>query len=187
MSTLPPALAGPVTVELAKAAETIPGERSMRGGSIYELKWDGYRLVIVRTNQGARLWSRNGKDLTGRFPDIAAAAQAQLPAGAVVDGEVVIWHRDRLSFDHLQRRLVSGLSRVASVARAHPASFVGFDLLAREGSDLRANPWRQRRDALEDWRVAGGRRCSCPHTPAAGPRPSSGSTTIDPPGWKGWW
>ncbi len=66
MSTLPPALAGPVTVELAKAAETIPGERSMRGGSIYELKWDGYRLVIVRTNHGARLWSRDGKDLTGQ-------------------------------------------------------------------------------------------------------------------------
>jgi ATP-dependent DNA ligase len=141
MKRLPPALAGPVTVALAKSAEVIPAEPGMSGGSVYELKWDGYRLVVVRTEQDVRLWSRNGTDLTARFPDIAAAATAQVPEGAVVDGEVVIWCQDHLSFDHLQRRLVSGVNRVAGLARRHPASYVAFDLLARGG--------RRRRRAAE--------------------------------------
>lgn len=113
------------------------------------MKWDGFRLVVVCTEQGVQLWSRNGKNLTSRFPDIAAAAREQVPVGAVVDGEVVCWHRDRLDFDQLQRRLVSGLNRVTGLARQHPASFVAFDLLAREGRDLRQNSWTQRREALE--------------------------------------
>ncbi len=149
MKRLPTALAGPVTVALAKPAEAIPAEPAMLGGSVYELKWDGYRLVIVHTEQGVRLWSRNGTDLTARFHDIATAAAAQIPAGAVVDGEVVIWHQDHLSFDHLQARLVSGVSRVVGLARHHPASYVAFDLLAREGTDLRRSPWTRRRDELE--------------------------------------
>lgn len=55
MQPLPTALAGPVEVELAKLEETIPAERRMAGGSVYELKFDGYRLVIVRADQGVRL------------------------------------------------------------------------------------------------------------------------------------
>ncbi len=68
----------------------------MAGGSVYELKFDGYRLVIVRADQGVRLWSRNGSDLTERLPDIAAAAGA-LPEATVVDGQVVNYHNARLS------------------------------------------------------------------------------------------
>ena len=49
------------------------------------------------------MWSRQGKDLTAQFPDVAAAAVAQLPDGCVVDGELVALDPDgRLSFDLLQ-------------------------------------------------------------------------------------
>src|SRR3954452_21714062 len=87
---LPPGLAGPVDVELAKLEETIPAEHAMRGGSVYELKWDGYRLAVVNDDDGVRLWSRNRTDLTARFPDIAAAASDHLQVGSVLDGEVVV-------------------------------------------------------------------------------------------------
>lgn len=39
---LPPDLAGPVDLELAKAVDTIPGENALPGGSRYEPKWDGF-------------------------------------------------------------------------------------------------------------------------------------------------
>lgn len=116
---------------------------------MYELKWDGFRCVIVRDGQSTRLWSRQGTDLTNRFPEIAVAAAAQIPAGTVIDGEVVIWNEDRLDFDLLQRRLVSGVARIRELVKTHQASFVAFDLLAAAGTDLRTQPWRSRRDALE--------------------------------------
>jgi ATP-dependent DNA ligase len=84
---LPPGLAGPVDLELARAVDTIPGEKALPGGSRYEPKWDGW-FVIVRSADGARLWSRQGKNLTDRFPDIAAAAVRQVPAGVVLDGVI---------------------------------------------------------------------------------------------------
>src|SRR4051812_50101329 len=83
---LPPDLAGPVAVELAKPVREIPPPSALPGGCRYEPKWDGYRLVIVRSAGSTRLWSKQGRDLTDRFPDIAAAAVAPGPAGRVGGG-----------------------------------------------------------------------------------------------------
>ncbi|UOY00441.1 ATP-dependent DNA ligase [Blastococcus sp. PRF04-17] len=146
---LPPELAGPVAVELAKPVAAIPPAHALSGGCRYEPKWDGYRLVVVRTAASTRLWSKQGRDLTDRFPDIAAAALAQVPAGTVVDGEVVIWNGSRLDFGLLQRRMVTAPGRIAPLVAASPASYVAFDLLAAGGADLRGERWSRRRDELE--------------------------------------
>ena len=146
---LPPDLAGPVAVELAKPVKDIPPVHALPGGCVYEPKWDGYRLVVVRQASSTRVWSKQGRDLTDRFPDLVAAAVAQLPAGTVVDGEVVIWHGDRLDFGLLQRRMVTAPGRIAALAAAHPASYVAFDLLAAGGADLRGERLVRRRAALE--------------------------------------
>jgi ATP-dependent DNA ligase len=146
---LPSDLTGPVAVELARLEERLPGTVALPGGSRYEPKWDGYRLVVVRDETGARLWSRNGSDLTDRFPDIAAATSAQLSPGTVLDGEVVIWDGARLSFDLLQARMATTARRVAGLARQHPASYVAFDVLAHDGVDLRRRTWSARRQCLE--------------------------------------
>ncbi|SHH10920.1 ATP-dependent DNA ligase [Geodermatophilus nigrescens] len=147
---LPPDLAGPVAVQLAKPVRDLPTGDALPGGCRYEPKWDGYRLVVVRGATGTRLWSKQGRDLTDRFPDVAAAALAQVPAGTVLDGEVVVWNGERLDFGLLQRRLVTPPSRMAALAAAHPASYVAFDLLAAGGADQRRRPLRSRRAALEE-------------------------------------
>jgi ATP-dependent DNA ligase len=147
---LPPELAGPVAVELAKPVKEIPAAHALPGGCVYEPKWDGYRLVIVRQAHSTRLWSKQGRDLTDRFPDLAAAAVAQVPAGSVVDGEVVIWNGDRLDFGLLQRRMVTAAGRIGPLVAASPASYVAFDLLAAGGTDLRDERLTRRRAALED-------------------------------------
>jgi ATP-dependent DNA ligase len=150
---LPPELSGPVGVMLAKPVRQLPAPHALPGGCRYEPKWDGYRLVVVRGTRSTRVWSKQGRDLTDRFQDVATAAIAQLPPGTVVDGEVVIWNGDRLDFGLLQRRMVTTASRLGPIMTAHPASFVAFDLLAAGGSDLRPQRWRDRRAALE--RLAG--------------------------------
>jgi ATP-dependent DNA ligase len=147
---LPPELAGPVAVELAKPVRTIPAPHALSGGCLYEPKWDGYRLVVVRTAASTRVWSKQGRDLTDRFPDVVAAARAQVPAGTVLDGEVVIWNGSRLDFGMLQERMVSSVGRISALVAAHPASYVAFDLLAAGGTDLRAQRLSRRRASLEE-------------------------------------
>jgi ATP-dependent DNA ligase len=147
---LPPDLAGPVAVELAKPVREIPPPSALPGGCRYEPKWDGYRLVIVRSASSTRLWSKQGRDLTDRFPDIAAAAVAQVPAGTVVDGEVVVWNGSRLDFGLLQQRMGTSPGRIGALVAAAPASYVAFDLLATGGTDLRRRTLRARRSALEE-------------------------------------
>ncbi|MCW2635683.1 MAG: ATP-dependent ligase [Blastococcus sp.] len=146
---LPPELSGPVAVQLTKPVAAIPPANALTGGCLYEPKWDGYRLVVVRQGSSTRVWSKQGRDLTDRFPDVAAAALAQIPAGTVVDGEVVIWNGDRLDFGLLQRRMITATSRIAALVAARPASYVAFDLLATGGSDLRGLRLSRRRAELE--------------------------------------
>jgi ATP-dependent DNA ligase len=147
---LPPDLSGPVAVELAKPVRSIPAANALPGGCRYEPKWDGYRLVVVRGARSTRLWSKQGRDLTDRFADVATAAIAQLPPGTVVDGEVVIWNGDRLDFGLLQQRMVTASSRLGPQLTRHPASYVAFDLLAAGGEDLRGEKLRDRRALLEE-------------------------------------
>jgi ATP-dependent DNA ligase len=146
---LPADLAGPVDVELTRATESIPAPSALPGGCRYEPKWDGYRAVIVRRGDTVRIWSRQRKDLTDRFPDVAAAAVRQFPDGAVVDGELVISVDGRLSFDALQRRLVTSPAKAKHLVATVPASYVAFDLLAIGGVDLRTQRWTVRRTRLE--------------------------------------
>ena len=144
---LPRDLAGPVNLAAARSSDVVPAEAACRGGCRYELKWDGYRIAIVRTSSAARLWSRRGTDLTSAFPDLAAAAEFHLRPGTVLDGEAVIWADRRLSFDLLQRRLVRRASR--GVPPGPPASYVAFDLLALGGDDQRRRTYSTRRQLLE--------------------------------------
>jgi ATP-dependent DNA ligase len=147
---LPPELSGPVAVELARPVRTIPPATALPGGCLYEPKWDGYRLVVVRTGTSTRVWSKQGRDLTDRFPDVVAAAVAEVPTGTVLDGEVVVWNGSRLDFGLLQQRMATPRGRITALARAHPASYVAFDLLAVGGTDLRSWKLARRRAALED-------------------------------------
>jgi bifunctional non-homologous end joining protein LigD len=108
-----------------------------RPGWVYEEKYDGKRILAYK--QGARvvLLSRNDKDNTDRFPGVAAAIQRLRPATLLLDGEVVVFDRRRVSrFQLLQQ------SKGAPV-------YVVFDCLFAAGEDLRRQPLSARRAALE--------------------------------------
>ncbi|WP_442914446.1 ATP-dependent DNA ligase [Kribbella sp. NBC_01484] len=59
-----------------------------------------------------RLWSRNGKEFTDKFPDVVGALEAQLRVDCVLDGELVVWTGERVEFDALQRRMVNTAATV---------------------------------------------------------------------------
>ncbi|TDW94496.1 ATP dependent DNA ligase-like protein [Kribbella pratensis] len=146
MGNLSPDLTGPVALELAKAVEQLPGKHGMPGGARFELKWDGFRVGAVCVGGEVRLWSRNGKDFTAKFPDVQAALAAQVE----VDCELVVWTGERMDFDALQQRMVNTAATVRRrLAPAQPASLVVFDLLAVGSVDVRPMRWTARRARLE--------------------------------------
>jgi ATP-dependent DNA ligase len=135
----------PVSPMLAKLAREMPvGDQWA-----YEPKWDGFRCIVFRDGKDIELGSRNEKPLTRYFPDLVEPLLAALPAGAVVDGEIVIKTPEGLDFDLLSLRIHPAASRVAMLAEETPAAFVAFDLLADAKRDLRSVPFGERRAALE--------------------------------------
>ena len=109
---------------------------------IYELKFDGIRLVAVKRNKKVSLFSRNQNDLSARFPDIVEAIK-NLPAReCVIDGEVVaLDDKGRSSFQLLQAHEMEG--------RKSPIYFYAFDLLQLDGKSLIGLPLEARRNVLE--------------------------------------
>jgi ATP-dependent DNA ligase len=135
----------PIEPMLAKLADELPPA----GDYLYEPKWDGFRAIVFRQDDDVFIQSRDLRPLDRYFPELHDVLLARLPAGCVIDGEIVIAGPKGLDFDALQLRLHPAASRVAKLAKESPAAFVGFDLLALDGQDLRAAPQRERRSRLE--------------------------------------
>ncbi len=137
-----------------------------RAGWLFELKYDGYRLLAARSpavegDGGAprvQLLSRNGLDLAVGFPELRRAVAALPFESFVLDGEVVVLDEEaRPSFQRLQQR--ARLSRAPDVERATvelPAVFYAFDLLGFEEFDLRPLPLSERKALLREVLPAAG-------------------------------
>jgi len=131
---------------LAKSVDVLPAE----GEWLFEPKWDGFRAIVFRpAGAEVSIQSRDLRPLDRYFPELHEALGERLPAGCIVDGELVVAAASGLDFDALQQRLHPAASRVAKLALATPASFVAFDLLAVAGASLRDRPQDERRAALE--------------------------------------
>ena len=134
----------PVSPMLAKSVKSIPPDAS------YEPKWDGFRSILFRDGDQVEVGSRNEKPMTRYFPELVAAAIAELPERCVIDGEIVIATDHGLDFEALQQRIHPADSRVRMLAEKTPASFIAFDLLALGDVDFTARPFSERRAALVD-------------------------------------
>lgn len=116
-----------------------------------EWKWDGIRVQVVHAGDETRVYSRSGDDISGTFPEIAAA----LTIPAVLDGELLVRGSHQggeaggaASFNALQQRL--GRKAVSKkMLQEYPAFVRLYDALIVEGEDLREHSWEQRRMLLE--------------------------------------
>jgi bifunctional non-homologous end joining protein LigD len=120
---------------LPSSAKTPPSG----AGWVHEIKHDGFRIMARRDANGVRLISRNGNDLTSRFPLIATAVAALPARSCFIDGEAIVRDKTGLAvFD-----LIRGYRAVAS------AVLCAFDLLELDGEDLRRKPIEFRKFALD--------------------------------------
>jgi bifunctional non-homologous end joining protein LigD len=114
-----------------------------RPGWVYEEKVDGWRVLAYKNAAGVRLMSRNGRDLTRRFPELAGAVAELDPPTLVLDGEIAVFDRQLVSrFEWLRGRPKDDT--------ATPPLLMAFDCLYARGKDLRKRPLRVRRNVLED-------------------------------------
>jgi DNA ligase D-like protein (predicted ligase) len=106
---------------------------------LYELKFDGYRALAIKSAGELYLRSRNGNDFSVRYPGIVKGLSS-LPDDTVVDGEVVALDtHGKPSFNMLQNY----------GSASAPLYFFVFDLIVLNGKDVMAEPLMKRRELLE--------------------------------------
>ncbi len=125
-----------------------PGSPFDSDDYLYEIKWDGIRALAFFGEGLARLQGRKLTDSSDRYPEILTALRA-LDGEGILDGEIVVL--DEEGRPDFQRVLVRELTRTAGVkSRAHPAVYIAFDLLHRNGESLLDRPLVERRRLLSE-------------------------------------
>jgi bifunctional non-homologous end joining protein LigD len=113
-----------------------------REGWIFEEKIDGWRMLAFKEGDHVRLVSRQGRDHTKRFSDLANAIRALAPETLILDGEVAVFDERLISrFEWMQHG-----KKQPGVAT--PPMFMAFDCLYIDDVDLRPRELRARREAL---------------------------------------
>lgn len=114
---------------------------------VYEVKWDGVRVLVDTTAGLLRLYARSGRDVTITYPELAGLEVLQ---GALVDGEVVAMADGVPSFETLAERMnVRDAARAQRLAQQHPVTFIAFDVLTLYGVDISRRPFDERRATLD--------------------------------------
>jgi len=128
---------------------TLPGDET---GWAFEIKWDGVRVLSGIEADTVRLRSSNGNDITGRYPELQALADALEDHAVVLDGEVVAFDEEgRPSFGLLQQRMhLANAKEVRVRAETVPITYVVFDLLHLDGNEVMPLPYLDRRRLLTE-------------------------------------
>lgn len=121
-----------------------------RPGWLFEVKYDGYRVIAAREGNRVSLFTRTGRRMEKGFPEVAAALRTFPAERFVLDGELVVTDAEgRPRFQGLQARIAArNPGEAERAALVSPATLFAFDALALEDFDLRPLPLRQRREAL---------------------------------------
>jgi bifunctional non-homologous end joining protein LigD len=117
----------------------------------YEIKWDGIRALGYADHGEWSMLSRRLEDVSARYPELEAIAEALGDHSAILDGEVVALDANgRPRFQLIQSRM--GLTSPAAVLakmKQQPVDYVIFDLLHLDGRRVRDLPYIQRRELLD--------------------------------------
>ena len=124
----------------------------------YEMKWDGVRAVVYVEGGRARVLTRNDRDVSATYPELAGLA-ASLGHDAVLDGELVAFDASgRPDFGVLQQRMhVTSPAQVQALVASVPVSYLVFDLLHLDDRPLLQESYDTRRELLEGLGIEGAR------------------------------
>ena len=141
---------------------TLTQDRFSDPGWMFERKLDGERCLAFRASSQVRLMTRNQKEDTSTYPEMAEALAAQQASDFIIDGEIVAFDGGQTRFARLQQRLGvrhPGPDLLAGV----PVYYYIFDVLWVGGRDVRPLPLRERKQILRDLLAFAGPLCFTEH------------------------
>lgn len=105
---------------------------------VFEIKHEGYRLMVRKDDERVRVYTRRGTDWTERYPRVVAAVRSLKVRSVLLDGEGIVYdHKGMPSFDRLHSRDYD-----------KEVSLAAFDLLELDGADLRKQKLLDRKARL---------------------------------------
>jgi bifunctional non-homologous end joining protein LigD len=124
-------------------------------GWAFEFKWDGVRVIAAAAGERVRLYSRNGHDITGGYPELAVLSGLVGGRPVLLDGEIVtLGDAGSPDFGLLQQRMHVRSPSRELVGRV-PISYYVFDLLDLDGRRLLPQSYQQRRELLAELKLEG--------------------------------
>ncbi len=126
---------------------TLTRDRFSDPAWLYERKLDGERCLSFRSGDQVRMMTRNQKEVSANYPEIAAALREQGSQDFIIDGEIVAFQGSETSFELLQSR-IHVTSPGPQLLRKVPVFYYIFDVLYAGDRDVRPRPLRERKDVL---------------------------------------
>jgi bifunctional non-homologous end joining protein LigD len=123
----------------------------------YEIKWDGIRALAFIEGGRIRFLNRNGREVTGQYPELRELGKSVGARQLILDGEIVAFDdRGRPSFEQLQGRMhLASESAVRRRMKDIPAAYMIFDLLYVDGRATLRLPYEDRRKLLDELELDG--------------------------------
>ena len=126
---------------------TLTRDRFSDPAWLYERKLDGERCLSFRSGDSIRMMTRNQKEVSNNYPEIAGALREQGSQDFIIDGEIVAFQGSETSFELLQSR-IHVTSPGPQLLRKVPVFYYIFDVLYAGDQDVRPRPLRERKDVL---------------------------------------
>lgn len=143
-------------IPLLKPMLAVKGEPFDSEEYLFEVKWDGYRVLAYLDAGFTELRSRNRLDMTATFPELDKIHLQVKQLPALLDGEVVVFSGGKPSFGSLQSRgRLSDPLKIKSASLKTPAVYLVFDILYVDGRPVIGEPLSRRKEILAD-AVTGG-------------------------------
>lgn len=118
---------------------------------LFEVKWDGVRMLAFCSRHGVRLQNRRLNDRTVQYPELQSLLGVLEGHEAILDGEVIAFRNNRQSFRSVMDRDVCRTAeRAIHLSKHNPVSYMVFDVLYSDGKPLMSLPLTHRKHVLGD-------------------------------------
>lgn len=118
---------------------------------LYEVKYDGIRVLVFVSKDKVVIRSRYGIDITGLFPEMMVLCK-MVKGNVIFDGEIIMLDNNKVSFSKLQKRIhLKNKKTIEFLSKTNPVIFICFDVIY-EGKDLINLSLLERKDVLSNYR-----------------------------------
>jgi len=118
---------------------------------LYDIKWDGWRILIHKQGERIEAYSRHGSNVTAKFPELQEVGRSIKAETAILDCEGVVLRNGNSVFnDFAYRGQLTSEQKINLATKTHPATFIAFDILQSENESHIKEPLIQRKERLSD-------------------------------------